>query len=158
VIYLLSRLPKVQHYLFLILVSKARLTTAVLGKIEKTLGKFDDNLNKIIYKTTHSNSDFATRIKRNLDQQESEPKKIINTASVIREVQLVWNFLTQVKLSLQLPMMFGHSNSLVHAYLSLNDFASPRFSSSMNPDIDKINSDNSEIVEYRTLIGEKDVG
>ncbi len=156
-IYLLAKIPKLQHYLFLVLVSKARLTSFVLKKIETILEKMDNSLNSIIHKTTNSKSDFGTNIKKLMNKDEVKPSKVINTASVIQEIQLIRNFLTQVKLSLQLPMMFGHSRSLVHAYLSLNDFASPRFSSELNPDVLDQNSNNKNL-KYRTLIGENDVG
>ena len=138
-IYILALSHRAQHFLFMILVSKARLTTKVNELIKDQLDELDKKLNDVLKKA-------------NLPQ-------FSNTATVIDEINRLRNVITQLKLTVQLPMLYAKTGSAHLAYQGLVDFASPRFSNIFlkTPEEFYDNNDFPNVTGYRTIPGEKPV-
>jgi hypothetical protein len=145
VIYLLAFLPKVQHYLFFVLVSKARLTTFACNKAQKQVAKLDKALNTLYQKLA------KTEQKQNIAfGQNTKP---IQLATVFDEIKALRNTMVQVKLALQVPMfLVKHKGNMTETYLGMSDLAAPRFSSIFLPKPDEVTPESI----YKTIKGEKD--
>lgn len=145
VIYLLAFLPKVQHYLFFVLVSKARLTTFACNKAQKQVAKLDKALNTLYQKLAN------TEQKQNIAfGQNTKP---IQLAMVFDEIKALRNTMVQVKLALQAAMfLVKHKGNMTETYLGMSDLAAPRFSSIFLPKPDEVTPESI----YKTIKGEKD--
>jgi hypothetical protein len=138
-IYILAISHRLQHFLFMILVSKARLTTKVNEIIKNQLGRLDDFLNRQLDKINFP--------------------QLFNTRSIVDEINRLRTLITQIKLAIQLPMLYLKAGSMHGAYQGLVDFASPRFSSIFlhHPNSFYDKNDYPNPVHYFSIIGEKPV-
>ncbi len=138
-IYILIISHRLQHFLFMILVSKARLTTKVNEVIKDQLGRLDDCLNQQLDKINFP--------------------QLFNTHTIVDEINRLRSLITQLKLSIQFPMLYLKSGSMHGAYQGLVDFASPRFSSIFLSDPNNFydRNDYPNPVRYFSIIGEKTV-
>jgi hypothetical protein len=161
-VYLTALVPEVQHFLFFLLVSKARLTTNCIRKTQKLSRKLDDSLNKIYNDIANQKLNPAllpnpeSNPKLALEQSDKQSNKLSTkpfaTAKIFDEIQVLRNLLSQIKIGLQAPMMFARNKSLVDTYNSVNDLGNPRFTSMLLPKKHEI----TEKSVYRNMPGEKD--
>ena len=133
-------IPSLIEILFAILVSKAKLTTFSINKISQAFEQLEKGIYTLVTKLEkvmdNLDPNDATTLSNRLKQEliDSNPKKgkqelfKSKTKWLFGEIATLRRLITQIKLSVQLPIFYFHQGNLPHAYNSLTDSASPRFS------------------------------
>lgn len=151
-------IPNLIDYLFVILITKAKLTTASLNLISNTIEQVElliISLTKILTGITTIKSQAEINADNFL--KKSKPNQSIGTKYqskikwLFTEIQVLRRVLTQVKLACQLPIFYSHQRNFSYAYNSLVDFANPRFSHLLRTEVLNTENDSTTLFHFLKL-------